>query len=47
MKNFRVMSFDLDSFTLVKGKEARSKRVIDYLRKINVDFCFNLETFII
>ncbi len=39
MKNFRVMSFDLDSFTLVKGKEARSKRVIDYLRKINVDFC--------
>ena len=37
MKNLRVMSFDLDSFTLVKSKEERSKRVIDYLMKTDVD----------
>ena len=39
MEKLRIMSFDLDSFTLVKSKEERSKRVIDYLRKIDVDFC--------
>lgn len=39
MKNIRVMSFDLDSFTLVKSKEERSKRVIDYLKKTDIDFC--------
>ena len=31
------MSFDLDSFTLVKSKEERSKRVIDYIRKLDID----------
>lgn len=37
MENLRIMSFDLDSFTLVKGIEERSKRVIDYVRKIDID----------
>ena len=37
MENLRVMSFDLDSFTLVKSKEERSKRVIDYIRKLDID----------
>lgn len=37
MENLRIMSFDLDSFTLVKSKEERSKRVIDYLRKTDID----------
>ena len=31
------MSFDLDSFVLVKGIEEKSKRVIDYLRKTDID----------
>ena len=37
MEKLRIMSFDLDSFTLVKSKEERSKRVIDYVRKTDVD----------
>lgn len=37
MENFRVMSFDLDSFTLIKSKVERSKRVIDYIRKLDID----------
>ena len=38
MENLRIMSFDLDSFVLVKGIEEKSKRVIDYLRKTDIDF---------
>lgn len=37
MENLRVMSFDLDSFALVKSKVERSKRVIDYIRKLDID----------
>ena len=37
MENLRVMSFDLDSFTLIKSKVERSKRVIDYVRNLDVD----------
>ncbi len=37
MEKLRIMSFDLDSFTLVKSKEERSKRVIDYLKKTDID----------
>lgn len=37
MEKLRIMSFDLDSFTLVKSKEERSKRVIDYVRKTDID----------
>ena len=37
MEKLRIMSFDLDSFVLVKGKEEKSKRVIDYLRKTDAD----------
>ena len=37
MEKLRIMSFDLDSVTLVKSKEERSKRVIDYVRKTDVD----------
>ncbi len=37
MENLRIMSFDLDSFTLVKSKEERSKRVIDYIKNLNID----------
>ena len=32
MEKLRIMSFDLDSFVLVKGIEEKSKRVIDYLK---------------
>ena len=39
MNNFRLMSFDLDSFTLVKSKKERSKRVMDYVRGLDIDFC--------
>lgn len=37
MENLRVMSFDLDSFALVRSKVERSKRVIDYIRKLDID----------
>lgn len=37
MGKLRIMSFDLDSFTLVKSKEERSKRVIDYVRNLDID----------
>ena len=37
MEKLRIMSFDLDSFTLVKSKEERSKRVIDYINNLDVD----------
>ena len=37
MENLRVMSFDLDSFALVKSKVERSKTVIDYIRKLDID----------
>ena len=37
MEKLRIMSFDLDSFTLVKSKEEKSKRVIDYVRKTDID----------
>lgn len=37
MEKLRIMSFDLDSFVLVKGIEEKSKRVIDYLRKTDAD----------
>ena len=37
MEKLRIMSFDLDSFTLVKSKEEKSKRVIDYIRNLDVD----------
>ena len=37
MEKLRIMSFDLDSFTLVKSKEERSKRVIDYVRNLDID----------
>lgn len=37
MENLRVMSFDLDSFALVKSKVEISKRVIDYIRKLDID----------
>ena len=37
MENLRIMSFDLDSFTLVKSKVERSKRVIDYIRNLDID----------
>ena len=39
MNNFRLMSFDLDSFTLVKSKKEKSKRVMDYVRGLDIDFC--------
>ncbi len=38
MEKLRILSFDLDSFTLVKSKEERSKRVMDYIKNIDVDF---------
>ena len=37
MEKLRIMSFDLDSFTLVKSKEEKSKRVIDYVRNLDID----------
>ena len=37
MEKLRIMSFDLDSFVLVKGIEEKSKRVIDYVRKTDID----------
>ena len=37
MKSLRIMSFDLDSFVLVKGVEEKSKRVIDYIRNLDID----------
>ncbi len=37
MEKLRIMSFDLDSFTLVKNKEEKSKRVIDYVKELDVD----------
>ena len=37
MKSLRIMSFDLDSFVLVKNKEEKSKRVIDYVNNLDVD----------
>lgn len=37
MEKLRIMSFDLDSFVLVKGIEEKSKRVIDYLKKTDID----------
>ena len=37
MEKLRIMSFDLDSFTLIKSKVERSKRVIDYIRKLDID----------
>ena len=37
MEKLRTMSFDLDSFVLVKGIEEKSKRVIDYLKKTDID----------
>lgn len=37
MENLRIMSFDLDSFVLVKSKAERSKRVMDYIKNLNVD----------
>lgn len=37
MENLRVMSFDLDSFVLVKSKAERSKRVIDFMKHYDVD----------
>ena len=42
MEKFRIMSFDLDSFTLVKSKEERSKRVIDYVRNLDIDIALLL-----
>ena len=38
MEKLRIMSFDLDSFSLVKSKEERCKRVIDYIKNIDIDF---------
>ena len=37
MEKLRIMSFDLDSFTLVKSKEEKSKIVIDYIKELDVD----------
>ena len=42
MEKLRIMSFDLDSFTLVKSKEERAKRVIDYIKELDVDVDFAL-----
>lgn len=38
MEKLRILSFDLDSFTLVKSEEERAKRVIDYIKELDVDF---------
>lgn len=42
MEKLRIMSFDLDSFTLVKSEEERAKRVIDYIKELDVDVDFAL-----
>ena len=42
MEKLRILSFDLDSFTLVKSGEERAKRVIDYIKELDVDVDFAL-----
>lgn len=37
MENLRIMSFDLDSFSLVKSKIERANKVIDFMRNYDID----------